>query len=248
MIELKNINKSFSGRIILNNINININKGECIAIIGKSGIGKSVLLKHIIGLIKPDSGNVLIENEDINAISFKKLQKIRSSIGMVFQFGALFDSMNVEDNIGLALSKLSTLSKNLIKEKISTVLQSVNMEGTEKLMPSELSGGMKKRIGIARAIALNPEYLLYDEPTTGLDPIMTESINSLIKKIHHENNITSIMVTHELKTVYDVVDRVIMLDEKRIIFDDSPNELMNSNKNIIQKFIGNDKSIKGSDE
>lgn len=248
MIELKNINKSFSGRIILNNINININKGECIAIIGKSGIGKSVLLKHIIGLIKPDSGNVLIENEDINVISFKKLQKIRSSIGMVFQFGALFDSMNVEDNIGLALSKLSTLSKNSIKEKISTVLQSVNMEGTEKLMPSELSGGMKKRIGIARAIALNPEYLLYDEPTTGLDPIMTESINSLIKKIHHENNITSIMVTHELKTVYDVVDRVIMLDEKRIIFDDSPNELMNSNKNIIQKFIGNDKSIKGSDE
>ncbi len=239
MINLKNISKSFSGKSIIENIDITIKKGESVAIIGKSGIGKSVLLKHIIGLIKPDSGKVYIENQDINLIKFKELQKLRSSIGMVFQFGALFDSMSVEQNIGLALNKFSTFSKELIEEKILSALKSVNMEGTEKLMPSELSGGMKKRIGIARAIALNPKYLLYDEPTTGLDPITTGNINSLIKKIHNSGGITSIMVTHELKTVYDVADRVIMLDEKKVIFDDKSSELINSNKPIIQRFIGN---------
>ena len=173
MIELQNISKSFldqnSNKEVLKDINITIKKGDCVAIIGKSGIGKSVLLKHIIGLVKPDSGNVLIDGIDINSIRFKDLQKIRSSIGMVFQFGALLDSMSVEENISLALNKLSNLPKNLIADKVSESLKAVNMENTEKLMPSELSGGMKKRIGIARAIAINPEYLLYDEPTTGLD-------------------------------------------------------------------------------
>ena len=243
MIELQNISKSFldqnSNKEVLKDINITIKKGECVAIIGKSGIGKSVLLKHIIGLVKPDSGNVLIDGIDINSIRFKDLQKIRSSIGMVFQFGALLDSMSVEENISLALNKLSNLPKNLIADKVSESLKAVNMEDTEKLMPSELSGGMKKRIGIARAIAINPEYLLYDEPTTGLDPITTGKINFLIKKIHNFGNVTSIMVTHELKTVYDVADRVIMLDEKRVIFDDKPSELINSQKLIIQEFIGN---------
>ena len=243
MIELQNISKSFldqnSNKEVLKDINITIEKGECVAIIGKSGIGKSVLLKHIIGLVKPDSGNVLIDGIDINSIRFKDLQKIRSSIGMVFQFGALLDSMSVEENISLALNKLSDLPKNLIADKVSESLKAVNMEDTGKLMPSELSGGMKKRIGIARAIAINPEYLLYDEPTTGLDPITTGKINFLIKKIHNFGNVTSIMVTHELKTVYDVVDRVIMLDEKRVIFDDKPSELINSQKLIIQEFIGN---------
>lgn len=237
MIQLRNINKSFSDTNVLENINITINRGECVAVIGKSGIGKSVLLKHIIGLIKPDSGSVFIDNQDINGISFKELQKVRSSIGMVFQFGALFDSMTVKENIGLALYKLSNLSKQLIDERIRDVLESVHMSGTENLMPSELSGGMKKRIGIARAIALNPEYLLYDEPTTGLDPIITRNINVLIKEIHDQGNMTSIIVTHELKTVYEVVDRVIMLDEKKIVFDNRPSELINSEELIVQKFI-----------
>ena len=245
MIEIKNISKSFTDKNketvnnIIDNVSITIKKGECVAIIGKSGIGKSVLLKHIIGLMKPDTGKILIDDLDINSIPFTDLQKIRSSIGMVFQFGALLDSMNVEDNIGLALNKLSNLSKGLIKDRITESLESVNMEGSEKLMPSELSGGMKKRIGIARAIALNPKYLLYDEPTTGLDPITTGKINFLIKKIHNSGNVTSIMVTHELKTVYGVADRVIMLDEKKVIFDGKSSELINSNKPIIQRFIGN---------
>ena len=198
---------------------------------------ESVLLKHIIGLIKPDFGSVFIDNQNINEISFKELQKVRSSIGMVFQFGALFDSMTVKENIGLALYKLSNLSEQLINERIRDVLESVHMSGTENLMPSELSGGMKKRIGIARAIALNPEYLLYDEPTTGLDPIITKNINILIKEIHDKGNMASIIVTHELKTVYEVVDRVIMLDEKKIVFDNTPNELINSEELIVQKFI-----------
>jgi len=239
MINLKNISKSFSGKSIIENIDITIKQGECVAIIGKSGIGKSVLLKHIIGLIKPDSGNVYIEDKDINSIKFKELQKLRSSIGMVFQFGALFDSMSVEENIGLALNKFSKLPKELIEKKILNALQSVNMEDTGKLMPSELSGGMKKRIGIARAVALDPKYLLYDEPTTGLDPITTGNINSLIKKIHDVGDVTSIMVTHEMKTVHDVADRVIMLDEKKVIFDGKSSELINSSKPIIQRFIGN---------
>jgi len=254
MIEIKNISKSFidKDRGVTNNviddISITINKGESVAIIGKSGIGKSVLLKHIIGLVKPDRGNICIDGVNINSISFKELQKIRSTIGMVFQFGALLDSMNVEENIGLALNKFSKDPKDLIKEKILNSLESVNMEGTEKLMPSELSGGMKKRIGIARAIALNPKYLLYDEPTTGLDPITTSKINLLIKRIHERGNITSIMVTHELKTVYDVSDRVIMLDKKKVIFDNKPSELINSSKQIIQEFIGNNKGLKGKNE
>ena len=237
MIELKNINKSFSDKDILKNINILINKGECVAIIGKSGIGKSVLLKHIIGLIKANSGELCVDDKNINKISFKELQNLRSSIGMVFQFGALFDSMSVKKNIGLALYKLSNLSKGLIEERIKAVLRAVDMEGTEDLMPSELSGGMKKRIGIARAIALNPKYLLYDEPTTGLDPIIARNIDSLIKQIHNKGNVTSIIVTHELKTVYEVADRVIMLDKKKVIFDNKPSELINSKERIIQEFI-----------
>jgi len=237
MIQLKNISKSFSDTNVLENINITIDRGECVAIIGKSGIGKSVLLKHIIGLIIPDSGSIFIDNQDINGIPFKELQKVRSSIGMVFQFGALFDSMTVKENIGLALYKLSNLSRQLIDERIKDVLDAVHMSGTENLMPSELSGGMKKRVSIARAIALNPEYLLYDEPTTGLDPIITRNINALIKEIHDRGNMTSIIVTHELKTVYHVVDRVIMLDEKKIVFDNIPSELINSEESIVQEFI-----------
>ena len=237
MIELCNISKSFGEMNILDGVDLTINKGECVAIIGKSGIGKSVLLKHIIGLIQPDSGTVFVDNKNINKISFKELQKLRSSIGMVFQFGALFDSMNVRENIGLALKKLSDLSDTLINDRITDVLDAVHMSGTENLMPSELSGGMKKRIGIARAIALNPKYLLYDEPTTGLDPIITRNINSLIKEIHDKENVTSIIVTHEMKTVYNVVDRVIMLDQRKIVFDNSPQELINCSDSIIQNFI-----------
>ena len=205
--------------------------------IGKSGIGKSVLLKHIIGLMKPDAGKILIDDLDINLIPFKDLQKIRSSIGMVFQFGALFDSMTVGENISLALQKLTKLSGDEIKERVFNSLEEVDMVNTEDLMPSELSGGMKKRVGIARAIAIKPAYLFYDEPTTGLDPVMTDSIHRLILKFQNTGEVTSVIITHEMRTVYDVADRVLLLHEGKIWFDGSPEEIKNVDDLVVQQFI-----------
>ena len=244
MICIQNISKSFSDRLILDNISFTINKGEKIAIIGESGIGKSVLLKCIIGLLAPDDGNILIDNQDINLITFKKLQKVRSKFGMVFQFGALFDSMTVSENIGLALQKLTNCDTLEINDRISRSLREVNMEGTEEKIPSELSGGMKKRVGIARAIALNPEYMLYDEPTTGLDPIMTDSINRLINNFHGKGATTSVVVTHEMRTVRDVSDRVIMLYNGKIQFDGSTVDFLSSSDPRVMAFLNGDSTYK----
>ena len=244
MISIKNISKSFSDRVILNNISFTINKGEKIAIIGESGIGKSVLLKSIIGLLIPDDGNILIDDQDINKITFKKLQKVRSKFGMVFQFGALFDSMTVSENIGLALQKLTNCDRLEINDRISKSLREVNMEGTEEKMPSELSGGMKKRVGIARAIALNPEYMLYDEPTTGLDPIMTDSINRLINNFHSKGRVTSVVVTHEMRTVRDVSDRVLMLYNGEIQFDGSTEDFLSSTDSRVMAFLNGDSTYR----
>lgn len=245
MISIENISKSFDNKVILNNISFKIKKGEKIAIIGQSGIGKSVLLKSIIGLLNPDQGDIFIDEQNINQISFKKLQKLRSKFGMVFQFGALFDSMTVSENIGLALQKLTNCDRLEINERIAVSLKEVNMENTEQKMPSELSGGMKKRVGIARAIALNPEYILYDEPTTGLDPIMTDSINRLINNFHNKGNTTSIVVTHEMKTVRDVSNRVIMLYNGKIQFDGSTEELLSSADPRVMAFLKGDSTYKG---
>ncbi len=237
MIELKDIYKSFGENHVLKGVSFSIKHGESVAIIGKSGIGKSVLLKHLIGLIQPDSGEVWVENQLVNGMSFSDLQEIRSQCGMVFQFGALFDSMSVNDNIGLALSKLSKLKDGELQDRIDASLEEVGMAESNNMMPSDLSGGMKKRVGIARAIAIKPKFLFYDEPTTGLDPIMTDSINKLIAKIHSQENITSIMVTHELRTVFEVVERVIMLHEGKIQFDGTPSEIKQSNDEIVKQFI-----------
>ena len=237
MIQLKNIHKSFGDNQVLKGVSFSIAHGESVAIIGNSGIGKSVLLKHLIGLIQPDSGEVWVENQLVNGMSFSDLQDIRSKCGMVFQFGALFDSMSVNDNIGLALSKLSKLKDDELQNRIDASLEEVGMSKSNNMMPSDLSGGMKKRVGIARAIAIKPKYLFYDEPTTGLDPIMTDSINKLIAKIHNQENITSIMVTHELRTVFEVVERVIMLYEGKIKFDGTPKEIRQSNDKIVKQFI-----------
>ena len=243
MIEVKNLSKSFADNIVLSDISFSITHGQIVAIVGKSGAGKSVLLKCLIGLIKPDVGTIYLNNKLINSMSFQQLQKIRSQIGMVFQFGALFDSLNVADNIGLALRKLTKLNEYDIKLRIQNALASVDMSNTEELMPGELSGGMKKRIGIARAIAIQPAYLFYDEPTTGLDPVMTDSINRLILKIQDTEKITSVIITHELRTVYDVADRVIMLYDGRIQFDGKPNDLEKTEDKIVQQFITGDSTL-----
>jgi phospholipid/cholesterol/gamma-HCH transport system ATP-binding protein len=248
MIHVKELYKSFGNNHVLKGISFKINHGESVAIIGKSGIGKSVLLKHLIGLIQPDAGEVWVEEKLVNTLSFSQLQSVRAQCGMVFQFGALFDSMSVKDNIGLALSKLSGMNEIEVNQRISESLAEVGMENSEKLMPSSLSGGMKKRVGIARAIAIKPKYLLYDEPTTGLDPVMTDSINRLISKIHKLEDVTSIMVTHELRTVFEVAERVIMIHNGKIKFDGTPEQIKLSEDKIVQQFISGDSTLVEAEE
>ncbi len=243
MIELKNISKSYNEKEVLRDISFSIPHGQAVAIVGKSGAGKSVLLKCLIGLIKPDGGTIYVDNKLINSMNLRQLQNIRSSIGMVFQFGALFDSMTVGDNISLALQKLTNLTGNEITERVIDSLESVGMTGTEDLMPAELSGGMKKRVGIARAIAIKPAYLFYDEPTTGLDPVMTDSINRLILKFQQSESVTSVIITHEMLTVYEVADRVILLHEGGIQFDGSPKEIKSIDDAIVQQFITGDSTL-----
>ena len=237
MIYVKELYKSFGKKDVLRGISFKINHGESVAIIGKSGIGKSVLLKHLIGLIEPDSGEVWVEEKLVNSLAFTQLQTVRAQCGMVFQFGALFDSMSVKENIGLALSKLTDMDIVEVNQQISDSLAEVGMENSEKLMPSSLSGGMKKRVGIARAIAIKPDYLFYDEPTTGLDPVMTDSINKLIRKFQSTENVTSVIITHEMRTVYDVADRVLLLHEGKIQYDGGPESIKNVDDPVVQQFI-----------
>ena len=241
MIKVREINKSFSNKNILNNISFDISNGDSVAIIGQSGTGKSVLLKHLNGLLIPDSGNVSVDSVLLNNVSYNELQGIRKKMAMVFQFGALFDSMTVEDNIILAIKSLTSLSDKNIPNRIDKSLDLVELNDVKHLMPSEISGGMKKRVGIARAIAINPEYILYDEPTTGLDPITTDRINQLIKKVSEKKKVTSIVVTHNMKTLKYVANKVIMLHEGNIIFNDKTEMLFKSDDKFIQYFVKGEK-------
>lgn len=243
MIQVKDLHKTFEGKHVLRGVEFEVKTGEAIAIIGISGSGKSVILKHLIGLLNPDRGEVWIDNNLVSTMSFRKLQTIREKIGMVFQSGALFDSMNVKENISLALKKLTKLKGKSLEDRVRESLESVNMAGTQELMPSELSGGMKKRVGIARAIAIKPDYLFYDEPTTGLDPIMTDVINRLIIKFQKSGNITTVIVTHEMSTVYDVVDRVILLHDGKIRFSGTPEEIKESEDLVVKQFINGDSTL-----
>ena len=188
-------------------------------------------------MIYPDSGHISVDGKIINKLKFYELEKMRSKISMVFQFGALFDSMSVFENIEMPLEKMSLMNKEERAARIYDVLKEVGMEGTHNKFPDELSGGMKKRVGIARAIAVKPKYILYDEPTTGLDPIMANSINKLISKLHTLEKVTSIIVTHEMDTVFNVANRVIMINDGEIRFNGSPKELLSSNDAMVQQFI-----------
>ena len=237
MIKVRDLSKSFSNKKILNNISFDILNGDSIAIIGQSGTGKSVLLKHLNRLLKPDLGQISVNNVMINDVSYNELQNIRKKMAMVFQFGALFDSMNVEDNIALAIKSLTNLSNKNIANRIDKSLDLVKLSNVKHLMPSEISGGMKKRVGIARAIAINPEYIMYDEPTTGLDPITTDKINKLIKKVSDKKKVTSIVVTHDMKTLKVASNKVIMLHEGNIIFNDKTELLFKSNDSFIKYFV-----------
>lgn len=237
MIKIENLHKSFGENKVLDGVNLEIEKGETIVIIGRSGCGKSVLLKHIIGLLRPDQGQIFIDGEDVTSYTNEKLFKLRQRCGMLFQASALFDSMTVEENVGLGLREHRLLPENEIKEKVREKLKLVGLSGVEEIMPAELSGGMKKRVGLARAIAMDPEFVLYDEPTTGLDPIMADAINDLIIDLRNKLSITSIAVTHDIVSASKIADRIAMLYQGKIIFVGTPEEIKKSDNALVHQFI-----------
>lgn len=235
---MTNVYKRFGEQEVLSGINLQVEKGETLAIIGNSGCGKSVLIKHLIGLLEPDIGDIIIDGVSIIDIGTKSLQSIRRKFAMVFQGAALFDSLNVYENVSFGLRRIDrTLSESMLKDKVSETLEIVGMPGTEYKMPSELSGGMRKRVGLARAIAMSPEILLYDEPTTGLDPVMSRVIDDLIIKMKNIFNVTSIVVTHDMVSVFRMADRVVMLHEGEIIEGGTPSNLSEIDNEVMQNFF-----------
>lgn len=237
MIELKNIHKSFDEQKVLVDLNLTIKTGESMVIIGRSGCGKSVLLKHIIGLMRPESGNVIIDGVDITTLRSKDLNEIRKDFGMLFQGAALFDSLNVLENVGFRLFEWSKMDLEQIKQRVAECLKMVGLVGVENAKPAQLSGGMRKRVGLARAICMSPKIILFDEPTTGIDPVMGDIINELILHLHKMLNVTSITVTHDMKSAYKVADRIAMLYDNHIIEVGTPEEIKNSSNSVVKQFI-----------
>ena len=237
MIEIKDVHKDFGENQVLRGVDLTIQKGETMVIIGRSGCGKSVLLKHIIGLLKPDQGNVLVDGEDITSYNGGQLNKLRQKFGMLFQGSALFDSMTVDENVGLGLREHTRLPEAQIREKVTKTLKLVGLSGIEEKKPAQLSGGMKKRVGLARAIAMDPKYVLYDEPTTGVDPIMADVINELIVSCRNVLSITSIAVTHDMVSAYKIADRIAMLYDGEIFFVGTPDETKNTDHPVVKQFI-----------
>jgi len=216
MIEVKDLCKRFGQKRVLDGVNLDIRDGEIFTLLGGSGVGKSVFLKHIIGLMSPDRGSIIIDGHEIIGISQKELSRIQSKFGMVFQGGALFDSLTVGENVAFGMRRLTELDEKDIKTKVTEYLGMVNLEGVESKLPEELSIGMKRRVALARAIATAPDYILYDEPTTGLDPITTGVITDMFLDLKDKLSVTSIMVTHDLETAYKVSDRLALLYEGKI--------------------------------
>jgi phospholipid/cholesterol/gamma-HCH transport system ATP-binding protein len=238
MIETKNLHKSFGDNKVLQGVNLEIDTGETIVIIGRSGCGKSVLIKHIVGLLYPDEGYVKVEGQRVDEMTMNELYTLRRKFGFLFQASALFDSMTVEENISLPLVESGKkYSRMELDKRVAEKLELVGMGGDQKLKPAELSGGMKKRVGLARALITDPDYIIYDEPTTGLDPIMSDSIDGLIKDLTDKLNVTSIVVTHDMYSVKNVANQVAMMNEGKIHFLGTPTELLSSNDKIIKEFI-----------
>jgi phospholipid/cholesterol/gamma-HCH transport system ATP-binding protein len=237
MIEVRELKRSFGPQVILDGVSFRIEKGEAAVIIGRSGSGKSVLLKHLIGLLKPDFGQVLIESEDITALNERELIRVRHRFGMLFQGAALFDSMTVAENVGFAFRRDRSLTAGEIARKVAEALETVDLPGTENKKPSELSGGMRKRVGLARAIVYQPEIVLYDEPTTGLDPIVSDSIDQLIIRVRERLNVTSVVVTHDMRSARRVGQRILMLHDKKIYAFGTPEEIFASADPIVKQFI-----------
>jgi len=236
-IDCHDVWKSFDDKRVLRGLNLTIEPGETVVIIGQSGTGKSVLLKHIVGLLHPDRGAVLVDGQNVGKMSRKKLFELRMRFGMVFQSAALFDSLTVAENVGLAIREHTEKTDEEIAQICDEKLRMVGLEGVSSKVPAELSGGMKKRVGFARAIAMNPECVLYDEPTTGLDPIMSDVINNLIVKLSSELKITSVVVTHDLASAYKVGHRIAMLHDGVVIFQGTPDEIRETDHPLVRQFI-----------
>ena len=237
MIKIKNVHKSFGDNRVLSGVNLEIEDGETITIIGGSGCGKSVLLKHIVGLLKPEVGEIEVDGQEITRLGIEELAEVQKKFGVLFQGAALFDSLTVGENIAFGLRMLTDLGEREIRRRASEKLSMVGLEGIEELMPAELSGGMKKRVALARAIAMNPEYILYDEPSTGLDPIMADVINNLILDLQEKLKISSIAVTHDMVTAYKISDRIAMLYEGRIEEIGTPQEIRETKNSVVRQFI-----------
>ncbi|MFH1061531.1 MAG: ABC transporter ATP-binding protein [Candidatus Omnitrophota bacterium] len=237
MIKISKLCKTFEGQEVLKDLDLEIELGETLVIIGRSGCGKSVLLKHIIGILKPDAGEVYVDNQHVAALKGKELVKLRMKFGMLFQAAALFDSLTVYENVGFALLEHTDLDESEIRNRVRQSLASVDLPDIEEKKPAELSGGMKKRVGLARAICNKPEIILYDEPTTGLDPIMADMINDLIIRLKEQLKVTSIVVTHDMVSAYKVATRIAMLYDGKIIAQGTPDEIRNTTDPIVRQFI-----------
>ena len=237
MIEVVDLHKTLGTQAVLCGVNLTISQGHTHVILGRSGSGKSVLLKHLVGLFQPDSGKVLIDGEDISGLRERQLGPIRKKVGILFQSGALFDSMNVGENIAFPLREAGMKDEALIQSKVAEALEMVDLAGEQKKAPDKLSGGMRKRVGLARTIVSRPACILYDEPTTGLDPIATDSINHLIRRLQKKLHATSIVVTHDMKTAFHTADRIAFLHEGVIYFEGTTQELRASKDPVLLDFV-----------
>jgi phospholipid/cholesterol/gamma-HCH transport system ATP-binding protein len=237
LIELRSIVKRFGRQLVLNHLDLHVNEGECLVIVGASGSGKSVILKHIVGLLEPDSGEVWFDGKRTDALSEREWVPVRTQFGFLFQMGALFDSMSVEENIAFPMVEHSKLSAAEIDKRVDRWLSLVGLPEVRKKMPGELSGGQRKRVALARAIALEPRVILYDEPTTGLDPIRADVINELIVKLQRTLKVTSVVVTHDMQSAFKIATRIVMLSEGKLIFDGNAEDIQRTLDPVVSRFV-----------
>jgi phospholipid/cholesterol/gamma-HCH transport system ATP-binding protein len=237
MISLQNVDKTLGGKKVLDDLSIDVARGEALVIVGGSGVGKSVTVKHMIGLMRPDRGHIIVDGQDICAMNAVELNRARRKFGMSFQEGALFDSMSVFENIAFPLRRHTKFSEEQIRERVDECLDMVHLDGAASKRPSELSGGMRRRVGFARAISLKPEILLFDEPTTGLDPVISDVIAELIVEMDRTLNTTTVTITHDMKVAFKIADRVAMLYKGRIVEEGTPEVFQQSQNPIVQQFI-----------
>jgi phospholipid/cholesterol/gamma-HCH transport system ATP-binding protein len=236
-IELVDLHKAFGPKEVLKGFTLDVREGETLSVIGGSGSGKSVALKHIVGLLVPDSGTVRVDGVEVVGLPQQDLYELRRRVGYVFQFAALFDSMTVAENVGMGLKRIPDMTTAKIRERVRECLALVDLDGYEERYPAELSGGQRKRAGLARAIATKPKYLLYDEPTTGLDPVTTSVIDQLIQRMREELGVTGVVITHDMQSAFRISDRIAMLYDGRIRFHGTPDEVRSTDDHVVRAFI-----------